>query len=498
MSPDFRVAKRVIQGPFLLANEPEERLLPLLREFYEPLTPYNKAVLHALFAATDNEHPEGWQQAKPSDLLALVHDAVGDKLDITQQQRQDLMAAIQELRRRTIPLAQVTIERRGRYYVKQLHIRDVSLLQGFGLVYRDRETGEELHPQEDHRLRHERRPVKVKGFDRHEGEARKGRRRRGQPAPDEENAMLATLFKLPRNSRWIGPVAFEFRWGSDILEDLQMKPATDAKGNVLRDRSGHVLRQGIGFIRLQRNIFAVLKRLRDDHQPTAARLFELVASDILGKDVSGQLLEKEAKRVFQLLGFPEPGSVKPASRARQDGRWAENVERVAEAVRALKAEGVLEPESDEEPRIDPNPNRRKAGYYRWKRSAEFTPTFCILDDEDADRIGATLNAATPATKPLSAPKAALPAPEPTFIEPDLFGRVPTASPRGRDIRAAREAAGMDLRAFAQRFGRSIYFWSEVENEVLSGRTGEPKAVPAEVREEVAAFLRDYLDEGGKA
>lgn len=484
---DFNVPKRVI-APWSLARLGEDRRLPLIRGFYEPLTSYKKAVAFSLFALTDPDHPDDWQQAHPGDALSLVHNREG-RSGFIQQHREDLYAAMTTLRFWPVPFMKVSVERRGRAVTKKYHAREVALLQGVGLVYRDKRTGDLLHPQEDPSLRKIRRPLLPKGFDRHGKTEAKDRRLRRAVKDDDAADVLPTLYRLPKNPNWT-LIGIEWRWGTDILEDLQMLPAKDAKGKVIKDLNGRVVRQGVGWIEMRRTIFAIHKRLRDAHQHTAVNLCDLLVSDLAGRGATRQVLEQEATRVFQLLGFSDPGSMKAGSRELQDGRWSENVARVADAVKALKTEGVLEPESDEEPRIDPNPDRRKAAYYRWKRTQPFTPTFGIFAaDELADIVVPADATPTKAADADAGPAVADVKP----TQPTLFGGRGTPSPKGTDIRAAREAAGMNLRAFAHRFGRSIKFWSDVENEVVEQRTGEPKPVPADIRAAVADFVREQME-----
>lgn len=83
--------------------------------------------------------------------------------------------------------------------------------------------------------------------------------------------------------------------------------------------------------------------------------------------------------------------------------------------------------------------------------------------------------------------------ESVLPEVNLFEEpLPKPGPSGRDIRAAREAAGMTLRDFTERFGSSLRFWSAVETEEPLRRTGRPRGVPREVREQVRQFVAEHL------
>jgi len=462
----------------------------LLPEFNKPMTAYIRAVGYALLVLTNEQNPNDWQEAKPADVLKLIH---GDDAPtaFTGSAYGDVLAALYALRHQDLPLAMVTVVRQGRAWKKQFRIRRVAMIQGFGMVYVNNKTGEKIHPQEDDRFDRIREAMEIRGFDRHANEtaaktatgdtaastiAGRKKRRARDIAPQDDKV----VYQLPDNPAWT-LTGFEWRWGTDLVEDLLMEPAKDSKGQVKRDHRRRIIYQGTGFIPVKKAIFQIERSLRKQNLKYAERLLQLVIFDRMGKGPTRQKLECPAKTIFAEISLPEPGDIRRGHLHDQDGQWSYNVATVAEAVRALKAEDVLLPESDEEPYVDPNPERRKAPYYRWKRSPKWTfPSFVEIVAEApvpsiAASTGSELSASEPTAEQMSLP---------CVTDP------PRPEVHGRDIKAAREAAGMTLRDFAKRFGMSIKFWSDIENELLSRRTGKPKQIPPTIRDQVEAFVAE--------
>jgi len=479
---------------FQLASKKDA--LPLLFDYNKSMTAYIRAVGYALLVLTNEQDPKAWQEAKPADILKLIH---GDDLPsgFAGPHYNDVLAALYALRHQDLPMTMVNIVRQGRAWKKEFRIRRVSMIQGFGMVYVDNQTGKKIHPQEDNRFDRIREPMEIRGFDRHANEpaakdatgetasptaGRRKRRARDVATPDDK-----AVFRLPDNPAWT-LTGFEWRWGSDLVEDLLMEPATDPKGRIKRDHRGGIIYQGTGFIQVEKDIFQIERSLRKQNLKYAERLLQLVIFDRMGKGPTRQKLECVAKRVFAEVGLPEPGDVRRNHLEKQDGQWSYNVATVAEAVRALKGEGVLLPESDEEPFVDPNPDRRKAPYYRWKRSPKWTVRFFL-------EFPAELPVPAIAASTGSTPSAS----EPTAEQMTLSGFAGQKRPDvpGRDIKAAREAAGMTLRDFVKQFGMSIGFWSKVETEVLSRRTGRPVQVPANIRDQVETFVAESGQKEGQ-
>jgi hypothetical protein len=495
-SERFRVARRFAGTAYDLVGQPHP--LPLLKSYYEPLTPFIKAIGYGLFALTKDD-PGQFQEVTAGELLDVLEVAkhsAGDNgpAAFHGQHYQDAFRALERLFNVAIPMKTKWVRWDGRRWVAEYRIDFVRLLDGFGLVYLHPDTGKLLTVYDDARFaqyrvdianRYEQKDQTPTPNGDQAATTGKRHRRKNRQRKDDDRQVWA-LVALDDKGSWrkdeegkpilLPPARYRFRWGREVQADLLRQP------------------EGRGWLTLSRDIFRVLRVCRHANNgrgnPTAAYLLELILSDILGKGPTRQILEKPAKLIFYALGFPEPGSLTKGSLDKRDGRWTENVARIAAAVRLLKTEGVLLPESDEEPFVDPNPDRRKAPYYRWKRAAKWTTTTAI---EIVDEIEAR-EAAKAATAMEGDNQDALAVT--SAVQQSLFGESPPGSgPRGRDIRAAREAAGLTLRDFAARFGRSIKFWSDVETEAISRRTGSPRAVPMDILDQVEAFIAEHKREG---
>ena len=473
----FRVSRRVSGTPYDLVYRPQG--LPLIRDFHSTLTPMTKAVAYGLFALTEGD-PDDPQEASASDILDVIDVAkqvADDGVETFHGQHyRDAFNALEKLFNVALPLLTKRVKREGRRTVVEKRVDFVRLLESFGLVYLT-DDGREVDINNSPDLE----PYRVDIRDRREDpvvddDGTKKRPRKKRRTRRDDDRPVFALVKVDKQTRLPlvdatgrpqirPPTRYGWRWSRQIVEDLKALP------------------NGRGWLTMNRSVFRVLRNLRHANNgrgnETAARLFDLITSDILAADPGRQHIEKAAKLVFGLLGFPEPGTVRKGQMDVMDGRWTENVDRVAEAVRLLKIEGVLLPESDEEPYRDPNPNRRPSPYYRWKRGAEwtFTSAIAIVDriEELAELRRAEEELAGPNQQAL-------------FPEDDDGQR----QVRGRDIRAAREKVGLTLRDFVGRFGRSLNFWSQLENEELAARTGKPRPIPEDVRNQVEAFVADAL------
>ena len=420
-----------------------------VRTWHQTLSPFVKAVGYGLFAATDEKDPAGWQEIKAGQLLEIIevakHPTAAGRSIFHAQHYRDAYEALTTLFNVAVPISTQTVKKVGREYKVERRIGYVRLLQGFQLVYRTESGGlvDLSNPAYS--------DMRVDVSNRYRGDRRRSRTCRpdnlgrpvyAMPLVDEHGQVLTDDDGTPRIRP---PSAYLFRWGTDIIEDL-----TDSR----KKGKGH------GWLKMTRDLFRVCQQLRKDNQATAFHLMELVVSDIIAEGPTRQTLIKPAKLIFKALGFPEPGSIAKCRRWRKDGRWSENVKRVAAAVAALKELEVLLPESDERPQE----HLTRGWCYRWERASKWTFT-------EAIEIGA---------KPQSTEKA------------------PSPALQGQDIQQARKAAGLTLKEFARRFGRSESFWSHVESERIRPETGEPRAVPAEVVETVMAFVVEHLEAEGLA
>ena len=450
-----------------MVRQPASR--ELLRGWYQPLTPFVRAVGYGLFALTD-DRPDQFQEVKARDILEVIEVAKHITSSGTEvyhgQHYRDAFNALERLFNVALPVKTKRIRKDGRYHVLERRIDFVRLLDGFGLVY--------LDPKTDM-------PLAIDGpdFEPYRLDIA-GRRIRKRVRGDDDRPVWALVKVDSKTGEWIAdgdgnpilmpPYRYRFRWGREVVADLLNEP------------------EGRGWLNVNKAIFGVLRNLRRSNSgrghPTAARLLDLIVSDILARGATRQRIEKPAKFIFAALGFPEPGGIKKGHLHKRDGRWSENVSRVVHAVQALKAEGVLLPHSDERPRVDPNPDRRGALYYRWIRAQEWTFTTAIeivggVDAKAGARSEVSLFQNDDAAR----------------YEPqqgNLFGNDGEQGLRGRDVRAARHAAGLTLRDLVKRFGKSIAFWSMVEREMVSKRTCRPRFVPPEIHERLAAFVTKHL------
>lgn len=423
----FHVPRRYTGTPWELTRGSRQ----LLDDWYDALDPFDRTIGYGLFACTSEKDPAGWQEVRLRDLLDIIEvarytSATGANVHHGQHYR-DGIAALLRLFNVAVPIRKRTLRKEGKRYIRELSFGYVRLLQGLQLVYRD-DKGRPID-LDDERYADFR--VNISERYRTDDNARPRDRQ-----PKGGQARVYALAKLDDSGNVMvddsgkpvvrPPEAYRFRWGTDIVEDLT---------NSRRKGNGH------GWLRMSRRVFGVLRELRARNSPTAMRLFELVISDIIAQDEAGRTLVKGAKLVFRALGFSEPGSISRSGRKKKDGRWAENVRRVKAAVRILQDLGVLLPGSDLEPQ-----DMATGPAYMWKRAEDWTFTAAI-------DIGV--------------------GPNDIIMKGD-----PILS--GKDVRAARKAAGLTLQEFAQRFGRSVSFWSHVE----AGR----REVPEEIRDTVTAFV----------
>lgn len=440
--PDFIVSRRFPGGPYDLVRSKRDAH-QMTMAWNNGLTTFDRDVGFGLFYYTSGKDPYDWQEVTARDLLDIVDVAsfADPSAPHHGAQYQRAFQAIERLYNVSLPFRRTDVVKGKRRH----HFGVIRFLQGFGLVYFDQRGNEIDLDNPAHGF-----PV-IDIRERYEDEDEKTRRKR---AGDSWGSVLAipqvdaegNIVSYPSGRPAIvPPPAYRFRWASDIADDL----ADSRKGG-----------KGSGWIKVSTDIFRVKKTLRDKNQKTAAALLNLLISDLWANPPDRIVTEKPAKDIFVLLGFPEPGSRGRLNLHRQDGRWSENVERVASAVRALKAEGVLMDESDETPRVDTNADRRKAPYYRWRRPEAWVTGGTLAVVERVAELREQAQAV------------------PRVAKQD--------HPTGHDVRAAREAAGLTVRQFAGRFGASAATWSKYER-------GISLRFPKEAsRRAVADFIRDHV------
>lgn len=459
---NFTVAGGYVRPLFGLSKHQED--LPLLREFHEPQTPLNWAVGLALFSMTDENRVRSndWQEVKIKNLADRVFCLTGRGASLRGDHAPDILAEVVKLHTTRNWYYEIDTVQVGRAWKKRAVLASQYAIPELQLVFLDRETGKRTFPT-DAAVRALTTPLEVKG------------RRVHKPDGKDIPALPSDRWKLD---------AIRWRWVQSFNDDLLLTPALiesgKRKGLPKKTTGGKTIRKGY-LIRVADNIFNALQTLRAEGSGSkyACRLLVMLASN-LNKTEDGIV----ADRVFRMLGIPTTSHKKP-----------EDI--VAEAVVRLKAKDIraLLPGSDEIPREDPNPDRRKGPYYRFIRSPEFMPRSGIASNvhslEDAKAIEAEYSIEETTSKPSTPPvqeekQVALP------------GMEPPAIPSGAEIRAARETAGVTLRSFAKNMkgpdkGPNHDTWARYER----GESVRVEKIPTETWERVSDFVEKNRPKGIK-
>ena len=162
---------------------------------------------------------------------------------------------------------------------------------------------------------------------------------------------------------------------------------------------------------------------------------------------------------------------------------------VAAAIYRLKQPDIaaLLPGSDERPRPPSaaalSSGRRKSPFYCLVRSPDFTPPAALVSKEEAAALEAEEKAeAEPVPEP--SPKAAVQKSTQAVL-PGLDLPPAPPIPTGAEIRAAREAAGMNLRRFSEVIaGPGFSTWSRYE----SGKPIRVGSIKPDVWQRVREFI----------
>ena len=430
--------------------------LSLLLEFYEPQTPLNWAVGLAMFSLTDKDRVRSgdWQEATIRDLEDRVFCLMEWDAPRRGDHREDILAEVVKLATTQNWYYEIDTVRVGRAWTKRATIGIQTAVPELQLIFLDKKTGKRVFPS-DPAIRQFLIPLEVKG------------RRVKKPDGKEFKALPKGRWEL-ESIRW--------RWVQAFNNDLLLTPALEEtgkrKGLPKKTTSGKTVRKGY-LIKVADNIFDALGRLRAEGRGSlyACRLLIMLISN-LNKTEAGI----KADRVFRMLGIPEDYQKRTHEKPE---------ELVARAVLRLKDRDIraLLAGSDEYPRTDPNPDRRKGPYYCFKRSSEYTPRTGIVSKEDALTIEAEYEAAPepPALTDRKTGSEQIP-----LFETRETGPIPS----GSDIRAAREAAGLNLRRFAEVIGGPDFStWSRYE-------TGKPVRVGS-IRPDVWSRVRDFISQHGK-
>ena len=425
------------------------------RTFHALRTPLNVATGLALFRFTSPDRPGDWQEVETADLTDQVFCLTDRGAPRRGDQAPDILGEVVKLFTETVAIVTPRFKKCGRFWKSRVDLIFYRIIAELGLTYIDTKTGRRVRPEDPGLPRDAVVPLTIKG------------RRAYTPDGKDIKALFGDRWKL-ESIRW--------RWSPSIVDDLLAAPALDKKGKVIRDKSGRVLRGGFN-IKVIIRIFDALFRLRSEKAYTAHDLLVQLSTDIYKppkQSTAGRnIIEREADRLFDLLHLEED----PKHPGRRE-------EAVKTAIFRLKQPdiGALLAGSDELPRTDLNPNRRTNPYYRLVRSALYTPPGILTKEEVA-----ALEAEMAASK-----SPALPAGPKTDDQAALPGIIEDAQdiPSGPEIRAAREAAGMNLRDFARMVGGgAIGTWSHYE----TGKTIRVGNIAPDVWERV----RDFVATGGK-
>ncbi len=391
------------------------------RTFHALRTPLNVAAGLALFRFTSPDRPGDWQEVTMKALTDQVYCLTERDAPRRGDHAPDVLGEVVKLFAETIAIVQPRFEKHGRIWKSRVELIFDRVIATLGLTYIDTKTGRRVRPDDPTLPRAAIVPLAVKG------------RRVYTPEGRDIKALIGDRWKL-ETIRW--------RWSPTIVDDLLAAPVLDKKGNVIRDKSGKVIRGGFN-IRVIIRIFDALFRLRSERAYTAHDLLVLLATDIYKppkqSNARRNIIERETDRLFDLLGLEDD----PKHPGRRE-------EAVAGAIFRLKQPdiGALLPGTDENPRIDPNPDRRKRSYYRLIRSALYTPPGIMTKEE-----AAAIEAETAAPEPLT-----LPDPKKTKVDQvALPGIVEDTQPipSGADIGNAIKAAGGNLRRFAEMINDGI-------------------------------------------
>jgi len=429
----FPVAGGYFQPIHRMTEKPEDA--PLFAEWLEPQTPLNWAVAFALFSLTDIEKVDarGFQEASLADLEDRVYCLTERNAPRHGGHRQDILSEVAKLHREQRYYFNIETKQVGKAWKRTYAIGSGYAIPALELVFEDRRTGERAHPS-NAIYREYREVMEIKG------------RRVYQPDRKRE------IMGLPKDRFRL--VAIRWQWAESFNKDLLRLPALiesgKRKGLPKKTATGKTIRLG-WTVRISNRVIDALRILRGEGSGSryASNLLVLLASDIKKKGD-----EYNADKLFRQIGLDAP---------KKNLSLKEKKELIAAAILRLQQKdiGALLPGSDQSPRTEPNPDRRKGEYYRLKRSPEFAPVQGFATKAEAERIEAEFTEEEPPekTKPEAVQGALL------FGDEDENEAVEL--PAGAEIRAAREVAGVTLREFARMMdGPTFSTWSRYE-------TGKP-------------------------
>jgi len=465
----YHMPGRLFDTPRNATGKGKQEDLPAINRWYQQ-TAFNRTVGMAAAALTKTESREAildWQEATVAEVADLVFCRSEEGTPARGQNREDILKAFEALRAIPVPIVkidwkQVGTDRNPRW-VKEYKLRTASLLQSYGAVFVEKATGKRIDAGD---------PGYKKDLKKGKADRRKAIKElvAMNPADSILHSFPADRFTL---------TGFEWRWNTDIAEDfICPQVALDEKNRprLKLTKGRHI--EGSRFINLHRRYFIVQKHLREAGSTYAPRLLDFIVSEKTHIKIHGKgavWIEIETDKVIKWLGL-----------------WSEYEERpkhvledhVAPAIMLLIKEKVMLPESWLMPQKDKNEDRRKNPYYRWK-VAELWTTVALVPEDEAKEIEDELVK--------QAEEAESKDQNDTLINQSaLPGIIEDAQPipSGADIRAAREAAGMTLRRFAEAInGGSFNTWARYER-------GEPIRVKS-ISPDVWQRVRDFIAQHGK-
>lgn len=472
----YHVPGRLFDTPRNATGQGKQENLPAIERWYQQ-TAFNRTVGMAAAALTKTESREAildWQSATVEEVADLVFCRSEGGTPSYGQNREDILKAFEALRAVPVPIVkidwkQVGTDRNPRW-VKEYKLRVASLLQSYGAVFVEKKSGKKVFVDD---------PVHKKDL----VKKAKPDRRKTMKELIIQNPADGILESFPPDRFTL--TGFEWRWNTDVAEDfICPQVALDKKGRPrLKLKKGRHI-EGSRFINLNRRYFTVQKHLREAGSTYAPRLLDLIVSEkthITSHGKGAVWIEIEALKVIKWLGL-----------------WSEYENRpkhvledhVAPAIMLLIKEKVMQPESWLVPQTDKNPDRRKNPYFKWK-VAELWSTVALVPEDEAKQIEDEL------VKQAEAEEAVRSQPQPSKDQLNLPGITEDVQPipSGADIREAREAAGMNLRRFAEAMaGPSFKTWSMIETNQRRGNVGR---ISPEVWQRVREFIAQHGKKGSE-
>jgi len=468
----FHAPGRLFDTPRNATKNKQENL-PFIERWYTQ-TAFNRTVGMAAAALTKTDTREAimdWQSATVAEVADLVFCRSEEGTPAHGQNREDILKAFEALRAIPVPIVQIDWKQigtgRNPRWVKEYKLRIASLLQSYSAVFVEKTTGiRAVAADPAHRK------DRVKG---------KANRRKTMKELVAQNPADEIMESFPPDRFTL--TGFEWRWNTDVAEDFICPTvALDGNGRPRRKpKKGHHI-EGSRFINLNRRYFVVQKHLREAGSTYAPRLLDFIVSEkshIKSRGKGAVWIEIEADKVIKWLGLGPEYQNRP-KHVLED--------HIAPAIMLLIKEKVMLPESWLVPQTDKNPDRRKTPSFRWK-VAEMWSTVALVHEDEAKNIEAKLvkQAEKEAVQSQPEPKAD------QLVLPGIEEPPAQPIPSGSDIRAAREAAGMNLRRFAEAMGGpSFKTWSMIET---NRRTGNAGRIAPEVWQRVWDFIAQHEKKG---